>query len=149
MMTIKKSPACVAIDEWLTQQMEEAANYAFPAGLYDLPDEYRGIAEAKVRAKATELYGEPSAESAALRERQAALRQRADDLREKMHANAIWKEAARSFALDASQALPGWRVGCLVSLLFALWGLAHRERTWDGWAVLALSAALAILLLPV
>jgi len=70
-MTMKKSRAPVAVDEWPRQQMDEASHYAFPAGLYDLPDDYTGIAEAKVRARAMELYGKPGAEPATRRERQA------------------------------------------------------------------------------
>jgi hypothetical protein len=133
----------------LSQLSGQAAHYAFPAGLYDLPDDYTGIAAAKVRAKAMELYGEPGTEPATLRERQAILQQRGEELRDKLIANPIWKETVRAFAMNAPKVLPTWRVACLVSLLFALWGLLHQERTWDGWAVLTLSATLAVLLLLV
>jgi hypothetical protein len=148
MITIKKSPKPVAIDEWLSQLMEEAAKYAFDAGLYDLPDEYSNIAKAKVRAKAVERYGEPSVDPVALREREAVLKQRGEQVRDKVHANHLWKETARSFAVDAAQALPGWRVGCVIALLFALWGFAHQERSWHSWIVLTLSATLSVLVLP-
>lgn len=149
MITTKKSPKPVAIDEWLSQLMEEAAKYAFDAGLYDLPDEYSNIAKAKVRAKAVERYGEPGADPVALREREAVLKQRGQEVRDKVLANHLWEETTRSFASAAAQALPGWRVGCVISLLFALWGFAHQEQTWHSWVVLTLSAALSVLVLPV
>src|ERR1700722_1618557 len=149
MMTSRNSQQRSSVDEWLRQQMEEAASYAFPAGLYDLPDEYRNIADAKVRAKAVEVYGERGTAPDTLRERRTELRQRGQELRGKIVDNPIWKENSRSFASDAAKTLPGWRIASVVSLLFALWGLAHRERTWDGWALLLVSATLAVLVLPV
>lgn len=135
------------IDEWLRQQQEEAASYAYPAGLYGLPDEYKGIVGAKVRAKARELYGEPGADLVALSERQIALINRRGELLGKIEAHPLRDSVTEFLATDVARALPSWRVGAVVSITFALWGLLRHERTWDGWAVLLLSAALTTLIL--
>ncbi|MCX6628887.1 MAG: hypothetical protein NTW28_14805, partial [Candidatus Solibacter sp.] len=147
MKSKKAVPMTPEIQSRLAECRQRAVEVASESGLFQVDDRFAGIIEPQLRTMAWELHGAPSVAPEVLGRREADLRQRADEASRRA---AAFFEMVRDASLAVSPAGPmfGWR-GCLIVLLVAaLVGLAVPGVTLRGFAVLALSAALGVLALP-
>jgi hypothetical protein len=129
--------------KWLEEAREEGAR----SGLHGLATQFLNALSADVYSTAQEHFGVPPTSPEKLAERALETRQRGDEAARRVDA---FFAGVREKALSANPFRPlfAWR-GCLIVLFAAaLVGLLRSETSVRGIAVLVLSSALAVLVLP-
>jgi hypothetical protein len=134
---------------WLDNQKQKAAEAGSLEGLFGPQGQYKEVVLPTVRAKARDLYGEPTADPVSLRERRAGMAQRREKISASLSATPLSRQLAEIFGSDLTKPLTSWRAGSIISILFGLWGLLHHERTWGTWGILLLGAVLSVLVFQI
>jgi hypothetical protein len=134
---------------WHDNQRQKAAEAGSLEGLFGPQGQYKEVVLPAVRAKARDLYGEPTADLASLRERRAGMAQRREEILASLSVTPHSRQLAGIYRSDLTKPLTSWRAGSIISILFGLWGLLHHERSCGTWGVLLLGVVLSVLVFQI
>jgi hypothetical protein len=140
-------PLTPEIQSRLAGLRERAVEMGAQAGLHEVEDKFAEVVEPQIRAAAWEVHGPLAVAPEVLQAREAVLRQRGDEAARRA---AAFFEAVGAASLSGAPARPmfGWRGSLIVVMAAALAGLLWPAAGLRGCAALALSAAIAVLALP-